>query len=370
MGRHRTPDEKRVLGEQARAMRAAGLSTQRIKAELGIGGSTAAALLRDGGPTGAARPRQPVDVRALAVELRRAGRSYGAIAAELGVSKSTCSLWLRDVVVEVPTGLPAPAGEAGADAADGPQVRARLLRARGHLLREIADELGVSVKTVHVWTTGLPVPHRARHGGDAAHVALMNERRWAAHRRHRDIESQQRKLAAANEVGLVDDRTLLLLGAVAYWCEGTKSKPWRPRSTMTFINSDPVLIRLFVRWLGLVGVPPERWVVRLQIHETADVPAAEQYWRGVLQLPDLVFARATLKRHVPLTRRKNVGADYHGCVTIYVRRGAELLEQVEGRMVGALLGAGGELPGPAPAAAPACEDGEGPGSAARQSAVG
>jgi hypothetical protein len=94
----------------------------------------------------------------------------------------------------------------------------------------------------------------------------------------------------------------------------------------------------------LVGVPPDRWIVRIQIHERADVGAAEEHWRHVLGLPDLVFAKTTLKRHNPKTVRKNVGADYHGCVSIYVRGGAKLLQQAEGWVVGALLGAGGALP--------------------------
>lgn len=185
------------------------------------------------------------------------------------------------------------------------RVGARRLRTQGWLLREIASHYGVSVKTAYVDTKGIPVPARARHGGDAAHVAMMSARRWEDHRRQRDVAAQQRKLEAARDVGAVDDHTLLLLGAIAYWCEGAKSKPWRRRANFCFVNSDPLLLRLFVRWLALVDVPPKRWVVRLQIHETADVHAAELYWRGILDLPDLSFAPATIKRHKPLTNRKN-----------------------------------------------------------------
>jgi hypothetical protein len=225
-----------------------------------------------------------------------------------------------------------------------PRDGARRLRADGLLLREIAERLGVSVKTASLWTSDMPWPERSRHGGDIEHVRAMSEARWAPHRRRRDIAAQQRKLDAARAVGHVDDRTLLLLGAVAYWCEGTKSKPWRRQGKFTFVNSDPLLMRLLVRWLRLLDVPPERWVVRIQIHETADLAAAEEYWRHVLGLPHLEFANASLKRHKPLTNRKNRGDDYHGCVSIYVRNGAELLQQIEGWVVGALLGCGGSLP--------------------------
>lgn len=292
-------------------------------------------------------------------EIRLAGRTYDQIAAEIGVSKSTCSLWLRSLpgpqqaLFEVPVDqeatvvsepqLPS-ATDRRPDSAARRRGEARHLRTEGLLLKEIADRLGVSVKTAHLYTAGLPVPARARRGGSLEHVRAMNERRWAPHRRQRDIAALQRKLDAARQVGQLDDHTLLLLGAMAYWCEGGKSKPWRPRPKFDFINSDPVIMRIVVRWLRLLDVPPERWAVRIQIHESADLYAAESYWRHVLGVDDLVFGKAILKRHNPLTRRGNTGSNYHGCASIYVRRGAHLVEQVEGWMVGALLGVGGELP--------------------------
>lgn len=347
MGRHRTAEEKRELGERAREMRAAGRSRREIQAELHIGDDLAGVLLAGTEvPDALRRPRAKDDVRAEAVRMRLRGRTYDDIALDLGVSKSSLSSWLRDLPVPA---APLQPEEVVADAAlrgdrTTPRSRARALRAGGALLKEIADELGISVKTACLHTRGLPWPERSRHGGDAAHVRAMAEARWATHRRARDIATQQRKLQAALEVGSVDDRTLLLLGAVAYWCEGAKSKPWRPAGRWIFINSDPVLMRLMVRWLALVGVPPERWVVRIQIHETGDLLDAERHWRHVLGQPDLEFAKASIKRHKPLTTRKNVGASYHGCVSIYVRNGAELLQQVEGWVVGALLGVGSALP--------------------------
>lgn len=84
----------------------------------------------------------------------------------------------------------------------------------------------------------------------------------------------------------------------------------------------------------------------------------------MLGLPEVVFGKATLKRHKPLTRRMNVGSDYHGCMSIYVRQGAQPLQQVEGWVVGALLGAGGAQPHQQMPWAPECETGR------EQSAVG
>jgi hypothetical protein len=68
----------------------------------------------------------------------------------------------------------------------------------------------------------------------------------------------------------------------------------------------------------------------VHIHETADVAGAERFWREVTDAEPARFLRTTLKRHNPRTVRKNVGADYHGCLIVSVRRGADLYRRIEG----------------------------------------
>lgn len=67
-----------------------------------------------------------------------------------------------------------------------------------------------------------------------------------------------------------------------YWSEGAKSKPWLINDRVTFINSDPTMINVFLRWLELLGVERSRLSFRLSIHESADVPRSEQFWPGSL----------------------------------------------------------------------------------------
>ena len=131
-------------------------------------------------------------------------------------------------------------------------------------------------------------------------------------------------------LGPLTDRELLVAGAVAYWAEGAKAKPWRPSERVTFVNSDAGMIQLFMAYLDLLGVVPERLRLRILIHESADVLAAARYWSDILMVPISVFQRPTLKRHSPLTNRKNVGVDYHGCLSVSILRSAALYRQIEG----------------------------------------
>jgi hypothetical protein len=95
-------------------------------------------------------------------------------------------------------------------------------------------------------------------------------------------------------------------------------------------TSDPRLIRVFLSFLAALGVATERCVFRLAIDETADVEAATQWWAEQIGLPADRFRQATIKRHNPKTNRLNRFADYHGCLSIYVRRGSALYWRIEG----------------------------------------
>ena len=121
-----------------------------------------------------------------------------------------------------------------------------------------------------------------------------------------------------------------VLGAALYWAEGVKDKPYQRREVITFINSDPGMIRLFLAWLDLVGVAESRRQYRVSIHESADVTDAEAYWRCVVGEPEADFRKATLKKHNPTTVRKQVGDGYHGCLTIKVLQPSALYQCVEG----------------------------------------
>src|SRR5262249_17508139 len=97
-----------------------------------------------------------------------------------------------------------------------------------------------------------------------------------------------------------------------------------------FINSDPLLIKFFLRFLETAGVSTDRLVFQIYIHETADLAAAQRFWLETIGIEDAQFNRPLIKRHKPRTVPKNIGADYHGCLRIQVRRSIELYRRIEG----------------------------------------
>lgn len=280
MARHRTPEEKLELGERARQLRAVGRSRNEIQEELGIGEDLAASFLRDVPvPDSLRRPRAKDDLRAEAVAMRLEGATYDQIADELGVSRSSCSLWLRH--------LPHP--EADTERArEAQERRTAALRARLRRDRDTRDEQG-----------------------------------------------RERSAVVADGLGVVTSRDLILAMAVSYWCEGSKTKPWDRKKVVQWMNSDPMLVRLFLEGLDVVGIGRDRLVLRLHIHEMADEEAARRWWAEHTGVPLEQFRRSTIKRHNPKTVRHNVSDSYRGCLCINVLQSRQLYEVLEG-LVGGL----------------------------------
>jgi transcriptional regulator with XRE-family HTH domain len=279
--------------------------------------------------THAVRQQAFEQLRERAIALRRSGRSRREIKEILGItSNATLDRALR--------GEPPPEWTRRPRAKDDLHARARELREKGLDYEEIAGALGVSKSSVSLWVRDMPRPARLSYEESRKRSAEGARRYWAAERPVREAKRELARAAAATEIGQLSQRELLIAGAIAYWCEGSKSKPHRPAERVIFVNSDPGLIKLFLRFLEVAGVEFTRLKFRVQIHETADVSAAEQFWSTITGAEAAQFHRATLKRHNPRTTRKNVGTDYHGCLIIRVSQGADLYRKIEGWVRGAM----------------------------------
>ncbi|MFI9239484.1 hypothetical protein [Streptomyces sp. NPDC053079] len=214
------------------------------------------------------------------------------------------------------------------------RARARELRRAGRTYDEIVAELGVAKSSVSLWVRDLPKPQKT-----AEQMHEMSEARWAPHRRAQAIKRIETKLEAAHEIGRMKDRELFLIGVGLYWSEGSKSKPHQLRERVTFINSDPDMIQVYLAWLALLGVQTDLIQYRVMIHENADVTRAENFWADLVGIDVTALRKTTLKKHNPKTVRKNVGEGYHGCLVVDVHKSAGLYRRIEGWWYGIVVGA-------------------------------
>jgi hypothetical protein len=270
------------------------------------------------------RTKEEINVlRERAVALRLAGKSLREIKQILGPMSNTT---LHDAL----KGTPPPDWTRRPNAKDDIRAQARELREQGLAYDEIAARLGVSKSSVSLWVRDMPIPERLTYEECRRRAADGAHRYWEIERHVRAAQRTREVAAAAADFGSLTDREILIAGALAYWCEGAKNKPNRQDDRVVFINSDPALISFFLRFLDAAGVSRDDLILRVYIHENADVEAAHQFWLEVTGTHPRQFRRPTLKRHNPKTVRTNVGENYRGCLRIDVRGSRQLYRRIEG----------------------------------------
>ena len=287
---------------------------------------------REGDGLGGLRDRAVTfeELREQAIAPRREGLSRRQIRDRLKVGNN--DLLNRPLEGEAP-----PEWTKRPNAKDDLRSRAREMRLQGMTYDRIQLELGCSKSSTSPWVRDLPKPERPPRTPEEA--SAIAKRGWEATMRRREIARQQTKFDAAREIGRMTDRELFLVGVGPYWAEGSKSKPHHLSEEVTFINSDPDMIQLYLAWLALLGVEPGRLRYRVMIHESAQVADAEHYWADTAGVDVTTLERTTLKKHNPKTVRKNVGEGYRGCLVVRVLQGADLYRRIEGWWYGIVVGA-------------------------------
>jgi len=204
------------------------------------------------------------------------------------------------------------------------------LRQGGYSYSEILKEVPVAKSTLSLWlrSVGLSVPQKQR----LTEKKLAAMRRGSESRRNKKLERIKFiKRQAKGELSSISKRDLWMLGIALYWGEGAKEKQ---RSAQVALgNSDPYLIRLFLRWLfEICNISKSEICFRIFLHKKAEhkLYKVRKYWSHATGFPIREFNKVTWKKHNIKTIRKNVGDNYFGLLEIRVKRSTDLNRKIAG----------------------------------------
>ena len=82
------------------------------------------------------------------------------------------------------------------------------------------------------------------------------------------------------------------VGAVLYWCEGSKREDDR---RVEFVNSDPRMISVFMIYLRSKDIDEARIRARMTIHVQDEERECKDYWKRVTSLKDTNFISTVVK---------------------------------------------------------------------------
>ena len=163
------------------------------------------------------------------------------------------------------------------------------LRKRGLSYSEIEQRLNVSRGSLSLWLRDIPYTPNEKTRNKQRLASIRNGQ--ILHRRKIQRISQI-ITAAKEEIQNVRPNELKLLGIMAYWTEGSKTKD----SLVKFTNSDPKFIKFALKWLReICGVPEDKLRVHLRIHDDLNREEIERYWSEITGISLNRFYKTTYK---------------------------------------------------------------------------
>ena len=197
------------------------------------------------------------------------------------------------------------------------ELSRQLRRDEGASIKEIARRVGVSVSSVSHWVRDIeltPEQHAALQERNVAYNRQMSGTwKQAARRRIERVEYQEHGRAMARF-----GDPLFVAGCMLNWAEGS-----RGRNSVKFTNSDPDMVRLFVRFLREcfdVGDDAISLTCNLFADHVERQHDVERFWLTVAGLPETSLRKSTVNTYSKYSQKKRRNKLAYGTCRISVCR--------------------------------------------------
>jgi len=213
------------------------------------------------------------------------------------------------------------------------KTKARKLRKAGKSIKWIARNVGVSVGSVQRWCIDIRLSRDQQIALDKGQKAIALKalrkvnaaRKVEAEKRHQNFYRE-----GVTRIGSLSKRDLFLFGVGLYAGDGDKSSPY----TVGMSNMDPQVHKVFLGWLGALGVPRSDVSCQLFLNPNCNSTDEVGWWAEELSLHRSQFGKV-MKKLSPTSKGKTKRANYHGVLNLRVHGGQ--LRSLVGGMLDACL---------------------------------
>jgi len=155
---------------------------------------------------------------------------------------------------------------------------AKNLRKLGKTLNEIAGELAISKSTVSLWVRDVPLSKKAKLRLELLREKARVKSAETKAKKREKIWMQEYNVARLDVTRVAESmakRDWRIMAAILYWCEGEKKKG----STLVFTNSDPEMVRTFLKSMrNGFNVNENRLKALVHVHEYHDKNRQRTFW--------------------------------------------------------------------------------------------
>ena len=190
------------------------------------------------------------------------------------------------------------------------KIKAIDLRKQGYSLQEIVDVLGISKSTASMWLKKINLSEDAK----IRLSARSHAGRLASQNTLRSIRNTKEECARSRAHTMFhdlafDNKTTQIFCALLYVCEGKKS----PYSGVSFMNSDLMLMRLFLNTLRASFILDEsKFRVQVHLHSYHDMNTQLNVWSEATSIPRSQFIKPYLKKNSGFSKKEG----YQGCANV------------------------------------------------------
>lgn len=165
------------------------------------------------------------------------------------------------------------------------------LRLEGKSFGQIKTVLNVSKSSLSIWLKNYPLSEKQLKA-----LIKPNPIRYEKMRKTKALKKQKRldevyeKMSV--KISKLSDRELFVVGLFLYWGEGTKSS----ESILAFTNTDPDMVKFFVKWLNLFGIDNKKMKARLHLYTDMNVEKETLFWSKYLNIKIDNFNKPQIKK--------------------------------------------------------------------------
>lgn len=217
------------------------------------------------------------------------------------------------------------------------RIKATKLRLQGKSYGEIMKTLNISSKgTLSYWFRDLELSTTAKRRLQRT-IGLSYQRGLFAFNEKRTktilAENKSIFLQASKEIPKLSQKELLVVGAALYWAEGVNREAARGYRLPSFTNSDPKMVKIFMRYLrDILQVSDDRVKPGVIIYPNLDREKAKGFWADITNLPESTFWSSVA---VSKTSKLRKPSNYLPYGTVHLRvNSRKLFYKIQGHIDG------------------------------------
>ena len=164
------------------------------------------------------------------------------------------------------------------------------LRLSGKSYSQIKEVLDVNKSTLSNWLSKYPLSNeKIKELRDWSSKRIEHFRQTMAEKKKDKLEKAFSR--AKKDISKLSSRDLFIGGLFLYWGEGSK----RDKGGISFTNTNPFMIKFFIKWLEQAGFKSDSLKVNLHLYSDMDQMEEIKFWSRELKISKDQFRRPYVK---------------------------------------------------------------------------